>query len=419
MNKGWVARFAGRARASLLHRLGWRAPRDLIDVKDLIRAHDGATHAARADAYFKNAEDNPYYWRKPFNDGETVSDLMRDFSQIVTHLELFQGAKVLDFGAGTCWSSRLFAYMGCSVTAVDISAKALRLGERIISHDPLRDQLDLRFLPFDGDRIDVADASMDRIVCLECFHHVADQRATLKEFHRILKPGGFVAFSEPGPRHSTTLGSQFEMKNYGVIENDIVVEDIWRDARAIGFSNIRFSYATYPRLVDQADFNRLISGKAPARLAKTQVDLDARHHENKRRFFLYKDGGAEKALDSRSPAGLKGALEVTFRVEDGLLKGSILARNTGEALWLTSDQTPLGQVRVGAHHFAADGALLDLNHARFSLGPDPVEPGQSRTIAFELPVPPAGGTLEFDLVAEGVCWFAMVGSSPVKAGPFA
>jgi SAM-dependent methyltransferase len=424
VNAAWLRRGLSRARAALRSSepdapaAEPAAAPDLIRVQDLILAHDGAVHAARADAYFEGAEHNPYFWRKPFNDGGTVAELMRDFSQVVAHLDLFNDVELMDFGAGSCWSSRLFAYMGCSVTAVDVSAKALRAGEHIIAADPLRSQLDIRFLPYDGQTIGLADGSMDRIVCLDCFHHVSDPAGALAEFFRILRPGGIVAFSEPGPRHSMTSAAQFEMKTYGVIENDIVIADIWRTAQALGFADIKLSHATFPQLVDPATFDRLISAPPAAGLAVDRLAGDAHNHANKRCFFLYKPGTGQRAFDSRNNAGIAGAIHIDAEPRGRLLAGSAALSNTGVARWLTREGLRVGQVRLGVHHFAADGSLVTLDHARVDLGPEPVEPGQSRTIAFEIPIPSGGGYLDFDLVAEGVTWFETTGGKPARLGPF-
>jgi SAM-dependent methyltransferase len=391
---------------------------DLIRVEDLIGAYDSATHVARADAYFKGAEANPFFWRKPFNDAAGASELMRNFSEILAHLDLYNGIDLMDFGAGTCWSSRLFAYMGCSVTAVDVSVNALRAGEHILGADPLRAELDIRFLAYDGETIGLGDESMDRIVCLDCFHHVADPASALAEFHRILRPGGVIAFSEPGPHHSLSSTSQYEMRTHGVIENDIVIADIWRIAQSLGFSDIKLSHATLPRLFDPATFDQLISASTPSKLAAAYLASDAPRQSNKRCFFLYKAGAGQQICDSRTSAGLAAAITITAERKDGVLVGSARLDNIGQARWLTQDGLRLGQVRLGAHHFSADGRLADLDYARFELGHEPVEPGQSRVVTFELSVPPSGGFLDIDLVAEGVIWFETAGSKPVRLGPF-
>jgi ubiquinone/menaquinone biosynthesis C-methylase UbiE len=41
-----------------------------------------------------------------------------------------------------------------------------------------------------------ADASVDLLFCHQTFHHLTDQGAALREFRRVLKPGGLLLFAE-------------------------------------------------------------------------------------------------------------------------------------------------------------------------------------------------------------------------------
>lgn len=49
------------------------------------------------------------------------------------------------------------------------------------------------FLPFDGIRLNLPDHSMDRVVVNDAFHHIPNVGDVLKEFYRVLKPGGLVS----------------------------------------------------------------------------------------------------------------------------------------------------------------------------------------------------------------------------------
>lgn len=384
----------------------------IVDVAELIARYDHGEHVAKAEAYFANASGNPYYWRKPLYNGPEAAALLRNFSQVVTSLDLYPGVRLLDFGAGSCWSSRWFAYMGCTVTAVDVSRNALQLGEAIAAKDPIRDQLHLDFLAYDGFHIDLPDGSIDRIVCLDCFHHVPDQRATLAEFFRLLRPGGVIGFSEPGPRHSLTAQSQYEMRNYGVIENDIDLDKIAAFAAEIGFSPPQVSYGAKPRVTSVDEYNRIVSGDVDPALAKTVIDADAPWHVNERCFFLGKPGGPRIAKDSRTAAGLAHEMAVALAAsqEAGKIAGHISIANVGDSLWLASN---IGAVNVGVHLYGPDGTLINLDYARVSLGGE-VAPGARVDMPFSLDDPGAGHFLEFDAVAEGVSWFDALGSKPVR-----
>jgi hypothetical protein len=304
--------------------------------------------------------------------------------------------------------------MGCDVVSIDVSANALRVAEQIIDRDPLRADLSIQFLKYNGVVIDLPSNSVDRIVCIDCFHHVADQKSTLQEFYRILRPGGIVGFSEPGPQHSLQNQSQYEMKKYGVIENDIILEDIWRDAAEIGYSEMALSYSLAPQIVDINAFNQLNSRNVVPELAKAHVDAGAPHHSNRRIFYIHKPGGPSIELNSRTTNGLAGEIEVRISsIAEKTISGSLTVRNTGTSVWLESSAKPPGQVLVGVHQLNIDGGMVDLDYARISLGQFSINPAEERSVDFELPLPIVPGFLEFDLVAEGVAWFEVLGGKPM------
>ena len=60
-------------------------------------------------------------------------------------------------------------------------------------------------------------------MCLDAFHHVPNPGLVLAELSRVLKEGGIAGFAEPGPEHSKSPQSQYEMKTFKVVENDVNV----------------------------------------------------------------------------------------------------------------------------------------------------------------------------------------------------
>lgn len=44
--------------------------------------------------------------------------------------------------------------------------------------------------------IGLADESADIVFCHQTFHHLPDQESAIREFHRVLKPGGMLLFAE-------------------------------------------------------------------------------------------------------------------------------------------------------------------------------------------------------------------------------
>jgi hypothetical protein len=69
-------------------------------------------------------------------------------------------------------------------------------------------------------------------------------------------------FHEPGPEHALTDDAQFEMKNYGVIENNIDVRRIWQYAQTHGFASMRLSLpALQAPICELEQFERVASGR--------------------------------------------------------------------------------------------------------------------------------------------------------------
>ena len=124
--------------------------------------------------------------------------MLINFAVVLQGLQLCPGMTVLEFGAGTCWAARMLTQLGCKVIACDVSATALQIGrEHYNRNGPFGDQPAPEFLHFDGRRIDLADGSVDRVICLDAFHHVPNPDEVLLELARVLGPGSIAGFAEP------------------------------------------------------------------------------------------------------------------------------------------------------------------------------------------------------------------------------
>ena len=386
-----------------------RLQANLIDVREVIARHSPAEHAALADAYFAAMPENPLLLRKPFfGQRETVAN-MHGLSEVLRRLQLFPGAKVMDFGAGTGWLSKALACIDCHPVAVDLSATALAIGRKALERDPVAAGLPIDWRVYDGLSLPLDDASLDRIVCFDSFHHVADQAATLAEFHRVLRRGGLAVFREPGPKHSTSADAQFEMRKFGVVENDIVLEDIWRLAEGIGFCDLRIA-ATIPRSATFTleQYTRVLAGEVRAEdVAALMVPL-VQGAENLRIFSIEK---GSVAPDSRQADGLAATLELQVaRLDADGIAGRARVTNTGRLRWRPSSNEP-GGVCLGVQELHGD---TKRDFGRVWLSGHGVEPGQTVDVAFDLPVPWERPTrIQFDLVSEHVTWFEAVGSMPV------
>jgi SAM-dependent methyltransferase len=386
---------------------------DDVDVRTLLTtlSLDELSEAAD-DYYVKNLANADYYFAKPLGSIDEAPDLLACFAQVLGVLRPLPGMRVVDFGAGTCWSTRWLTQLGCSTVAVDVSQAALDVGRQLFERMPVAgDRPAPAFLRFDGLRIDLPDESADRVVCLDALHHVPNPAVVLAELGRILKPGGMAAFTEPGPDHSRTAQSQFEMRNYTVVENDMLIGDVWRAATEAGFTRLQLAvFSSEPFLLDVPDYEDYLGGGGTTAAFAEHVRRFARE---RRIFFLSK--GEPATSDSRDRRGLLCDLSVRLDPPSGgAVRGTATVRNTGTSVWLPSS-TPLGGVKLGVHLYDEAGLLVDRDHARAELpGGKVVAPGETVTVDLAVPAPDAGRwQLGFDLVSEGVCWFEVNGAETV------
>ncbi len=390
-----------------------------IDVRRLMRDLPLEDLCQTAESYFARLDDWDYLLSKPFGFAQEVPHHLIRFCTLLQGLRLGPNMAVLDFGAGSCWASRILSQLGCRVTATDVSPTALRIGQELYARLPVIGNPPApQFRVFDGRCIDVPDGSMDRIFCFDAFHHVPNPGEVLAEFARALAPGGIAGFAEPGPNHSRSAASQADMKNFTVIENDVMIEEIWEQAQAVGFTAIELAVCSVPPFrLSLPQFGDFLAGGDACRQYAENTRSFMREH---RLFFLFK---GPLVLDGRQMDGLAATITVTLDRTSGAPAGTeLVARatltNTGTALWRTQADA-VGSVHLGCHLYDEAGKLRAVDHARAPLegatGGRPVPPGESVSLEAFVPAPPPGRhVLGFDLVSAGVCWFAPDKSSEVK-----
>jgi SAM-dependent methyltransferase len=391
----------------------------LIDVREFKKGMTVEALNETAEQYFASVKDWDAAITKPLRSVEEAPALLSNFAHVLNGLQLVPGMSVLDFGAGSCWASRWLTQLGMEVIALDVSRTALKMGEALYARQPVIGQRPPpRFLHFDGHRIDLPDASVDRIVCLDTFHHLLNPDEVLRELSRILKPGGIAGFSEPGPRHSSSFQSQFEMRNFKVLEDDVDIARIWSSASATGFTRLRLAvFAPHTLLLSLPEFEEYLKGgKSNERFA----EATRAHMENARLFFLHK-GPLTAALDSRKREGLAAKLEVklasTTLKEGAPLAAQVVVTNSGRATWLPRS-SGRGAVLLGCHLLDASGRMLKLDYFRHPLTPGdgrPIAPGETVTVDISVPLPGKGSyLLDWDMVSESVGWFSTIGLVPVR-----
>lgn len=105
---------------------------------------------------------------------------------------LCSGRKVLDAACGEGYGSFMLSRAAESVIGLDLSTEA-------IDHARVRyaGQGNLEFQYGDCTRLPFHDDQFDCVVSFETLEHLEDQQGMLREFSRVLNPGGFLLLSSP------------------------------------------------------------------------------------------------------------------------------------------------------------------------------------------------------------------------------
>lgn len=384
----------------------------MIDVKELMKVLTDADLLASADAYFASLDEHSEQVKKPFSNPGDAKHITRHLGWVLEAAELFPGADVLDFGCATGWLTLGLSSMGCEAVGVDIAPSAIALARQLKDKRWGGRDGSLSFHVYDGHRLPLADASLDRIVCFDAFHHVKDQAGTLAEFARVLRPGGRAAMLEPGPNHSTTAQSQREMSMYKVIENDVSMPEVQRLALAAGFTDVEmFVQMQQPRRLTYAQFQRWADQGLDVTEAAELAQTLHQQLTNTQCFALCK---GQTVPDSRVVAALGAKLsrvEHASAAPAGFINLRLRVENTGTGRWIHRPGAR-GHVNLGAQLLAADGHVQQVDFRRFDLPGEGLAPGQSAEVEVQLPRATAEPLrVRFDLVSELVAWFGTCGAA--------
>ena len=393
---------------------------------------------------------------KPFSHAgaDTLGDsaqLLHDFSVAMLTLQPAPDDLILDLGAGGCWCSDLLGRLNRRSVAVDISLDMLRTGRSRPTGATIRAVAgDLERLPFRS-------GTFQKAVCLSAIHHVPDIPKALVELSRVLTDDGVAFFSEPGRGHADAPVSTAAMRDFGVLEQDILIENFAAACRSAGFRDVRVKALGYAVPAfdltpeDWSAWSRLAASRRPMRAARKIALAFAELLGLGKQGALFEEtfgmavvrtlrGAMEDhpiLLASKTPLGVAGvgpkwAADIEVQTVTSVACGAaaptrvpatvpatvlptvpmtVSATNRGSARWNAASRTGTGHVTLGIQVLDADGRLLTRDHHREPL-PNDVPPGQTVSLTFNCPAPAEPGryVLKLDLVAEGVTWFETAGS---------
>jgi ubiquinone biosynthesis O-methyltransferase len=111
---------------------------------------------------------------------------LKHFDQIAD----WQGKDVLDIGCGGGFMSEALAQRGAKVGGIDPAEKAIAIAQR----HAISQNLSICYLVGIGEKLPVADANLDYVVCVDVLEHVSDLGQVIGEVRRVLRPGGQFLF---------------------------------------------------------------------------------------------------------------------------------------------------------------------------------------------------------------------------------
>jgi hypothetical protein len=267
---------------------------------------------------------------------------------------------------------------------------------------------DAQCLPF-------VDGSFDGVICMNALHHMPSYEQTLRELWRVLKPGAWAVFGEPGEKHASSPLSQQAMREYGFVEKNLPLPLIYTYARRVGFERmVRYPYL-HPEVMGYPYPEE--SASVPA-IVRRMVQVLPDWLRGLSLFALEKPG-KEPPTSNLSPLQqvqhcLSAELTLLQYREEVPAGSDFVARvralNTGDVIWLAAPRPYGGYVQLGIRLCNIHGRLLRDDLARGPL-PRDVAPGEEVEIEVTVPAPgPGEYLLRYDLVDEGRSWFELLGS---------
>lgn len=112
---------------------------------------------------------------------------------ILRQLGDVRGQYLLDLGCGAGENSVYFAKLGARCVAADYSPGMVEVALKLAEAN----QVSVEGRTINAMAIDFPDNTFDIVYASNLLHHIPDPRLTLKEMHRVLKPGGKACFWDP------------------------------------------------------------------------------------------------------------------------------------------------------------------------------------------------------------------------------
>lgn len=172
----------------------------------------------------------------------------RKIDSLVTSFFSEKKITILDVGCTTGYVSRPFKDIGHYVVGVDISEKSILEAKNVLDEAHV---VDVEQYPWPHD---VTKRKYDLIMLTEVFEHLFDQKALLRQFQKMLVPGGYVLITTPNflvwsDRIKMMLGF-YENKDMGHIHM-VSYRSFKSIVESEGFSIVATNHVMKPNWLDR------------------------------------------------------------------------------------------------------------------------------------------------------------------------
>jgi cyclopropane fatty-acyl-phospholipid synthase-like methyltransferase len=202
-----------------------------------------------------------------------TADEYREFFRI---MDLGPGKKVLEIATGSGGPAVFMVKeTGCVLTGIDINENGVNNARRLAEENGLSDQITFVLgdatatLPF-------PDGSFDAIVSIDSINHLKDRAGVLKQFYRLLKPGGKLLYTDP------------------VVVTGIVTNEELAIRSSIGYF-LFVPVGENERLLAEAGFQHIVSKDVTDNIASTSIN-----------WYKARDSRKAALLQIEEPANYEG-----------------------------------------------------------------------------------------------------------------
>jgi 2-polyprenyl-3-methyl-5-hydroxy-6-metoxy-1,4-benzoquinol methylase len=163
-------------------------------------------------------------------------DLQRRLDIVFNDLlpQSIAGKKLLDAGCGTGHFSRVAAERGAVVTSMDIGERLLeKVAGKCNTERVSGSVLDMKF----------ENNYFDLIISSEVIEHTENPYGAIREFYRVLKPGGILSLTVPNRfwKWSCIIANALKIRPYEGMENWAGYKRLKKELEATGFKILKYS----------------------------------------------------------------------------------------------------------------------------------------------------------------------------------